>query len=212
MRNFIFLGAPGSGKGTQSDHLVKKFGFMHISTGNIIRYNIKQNTPLGILCQQYSDQGKLVPDHIMIQMVENHLQTVIGDLIWDGFPRTITQAKKLDQLLQKLNIKVNHTLYFEIDEAKLIKRITGRLTCPNCGITYHKTAAPPKVAWFCDDDKTPLIKRKDDNEEKIKIRLAVYHSDTAPLIKYYLNQQVLTVIDANMEGNAVWDQIMAVLK
>ncbi|ELL44436.1 adenylate kinase [Spiroplasma melliferum] len=212
MRNFILLGAPGSGKGTQSDHLVKKFGFTHISTGNIIRDNIKQKTPLGILCQQYADQGKLVPDDIMIQMVENHLQIVSGDLIWDGFPRTIAQAKKLDQLLQKLNSKVDHTLYFEIDEAKLIERITGRLTCLTCGRTYHKTALPPKVAWICDDDQTPLVQRKDDNEEKIKIRLAAYHADTAPLIEYYLNQQVLTVIDADMEGHAVWDQIMAVLK
>ncbi|WP_425379338.1 adenylate kinase [Spiroplasma endosymbiont of Polydrusus pterygomalis] len=212
MRNFILLGAPGSGKGTQSDHLIKAFGFTHISTGDIIRDNIAQKTLLGILCQQYSEQGKLVPDDIMIQMVENNLQTVTGDLIWDGFPRTIAQAEKLDQLLHKLNSKVDHTLYFEIDETKLVERITGRLTCPTCGRTYHKTAVPPKVAGVCDDDQTPLVQRKDDSEEKIKIRLSAYHADTAPLIEYYLHQQVLTVIDADMEGPAVWGQIMAVLK
>ncbi|MBW3058153.1 nucleoside monophosphate kinase [Spiroplasma poulsonii] len=212
MRNIILLGAPGSGKGTQSEHLVKQFGFTHLSTGNIIRDNINQKTPSGLLCQQYSEQGKLVPDDLMIEMVEQHLQTISGDLIWDGFPRTITQAAKLDQLLQKLNSKIDHTLYFEIDERKLFDRIVGRLTCPTCGRTYHRTAFPPKVEWVCDDDQTPLVQRKDDSEEKIKIRLAAYQNDTAPLVQYYLNQQVLTVIDADMEGHAVWDQIMAVLK
>ncbi|WP_374696344.1 adenylate kinase family protein [Spiroplasma endosymbiont of Polydrusus formosus] len=212
MRTFILLGAPGSGKGTQSDHLVKAFGFTHISTGDIIRDNIAQKNPPGILCQQYLEQGKLVPDDIIIKMVENHLQKVTGDLIWDGFPRTIAQAEKLDQLLHNLNSKVDHTLYFKIDETKLVARIMGRLTCSTCGRTYHKTAVPPKVAGVCDDDKTPLVQRKDDNKEKIKIRLAGYHTDTVPLIEYYLHQQVLTIIDADMEGSAVWDQIMAVLK
>lgn len=212
MRNIILLGAPGSGKGTQSEHLVKQFGFTHLSTGNIIRDNINQKTPSGLLCQQYSEQGKLVPDDLMIEMVEQHLQTISGDLIWDGFPRTITQAAKLDQLLQKLNSKIDHTLYFEIDERKLFDRIVGRLTCPTCGRTYHRTAFRPKVEWVCDDDQTPLVQRKDDSEEKIKIRLAAYQNDTAPLVQYYLNQQVLTIIDADMEGHAVWGQIMAVLK
>ncbi|WP_425380302.1 adenylate kinase [Spiroplasma endosymbiont of Stenodema calcarata] len=212
MRNIILLGAPGSGKGTQSEYLVKQFGFTHLSTGNIIRDNIERKTPLGVLCQQYSEQGQLVPDDIMIQMVENHLQTITGDLIWDGFPRTIIQAEKLDQLLQKLHSKIDYTLYFEINEKKIIERIIGRLTCPTCGLTYHKTALPPKVQGVCDNDQTPLVQRKDDNEAKIKIRLAAYHNDTAPLVQYYLNKQVLTVIDADMEGHAVWDQIMAVLK
>lgn len=145
MRNIILLGAPGSGKGTQSEHLVKQFGFTHLSTGNIIRDNINRKTPSGLLCQQYSEQGKLVPDDLIIEMVEQHLQTISGDLIWDGFPRTITQAEKLDQLLQKLNSKIDHTLYFEIDERKLVDRIVGRLTCPTCGRAYHRTAFPPKV-------------------------------------------------------------------
>lgn len=212
MRNIILLGAPGSGKGTQSEHLIKEFGFKHISTGNIIRANIENNTEWGKICQQYSEQGKLVPDDIMIKMVEEHLTTVSGDLIWDGFPRTLAQAEKLDQLLQKFNAKINHTLYFEIDETKLVSRITGRLICPTCGRTYHKEAFPPKVKWLCDVDQTPLVQRKDDTEEKIKVRLEAYKKDTEPLVQYYLNQQCLTVIDADMEGHAVWDQIMAVLK
>lgn len=212
MRNFILLAPPGGGKGTQSEYLVKKLNFTHISTGNIIRNNIKHKTPLGILCWQYYEQGKLVPDDIMIKIVENHLKIVTDDLIWDGFPRTIAQAKKLDKLLKKWNSKVNNVLYFKINEEKLIDRIIGRLICPICGQIYHKTAIKPKIEWICDNDKTSLVQRKDDNEEKIKIRLKIYHNDTAPLIAYYLNRQLLTVINANMEEHVIWNQIITVLK
>ncbi|AGM24800.1 adenylate kinase [Spiroplasma chrysopicola] len=212
MKNIILLGAPGSGKGTQSEHLIKEYGFHHLSTGDIIRKNIHDNTEYGQLCKKYSEEGKLVPDDIMIAMVEDHLKNLQGSIIWDGFPRTINQAQKLDELLAKLGRKINHTLYFEIDESKIIARITGRRICPKCGKTYHLTALPPKQAGLCDFDGSTLIQRADDSADKITVRLVAYHKDTAPLVAYYLHQQNLTVIDADMTGNAVWDQIVAVLK
>ncbi|WP_368486249.1 adenylate kinase [Spiroplasma sp. DGKH1] len=212
MRNIILLGAPGSGKGTQSEKIIAQFGYNHISTGDIIRDNIRNNTAKGNLAKKYSEQGKLVPDDLMIEMLEDYLQTVQGDIIWDGFPRTVNQAEKLDELLAKRNAKVDYTLYFEIAESKLIDRITGRLTCPTCKRTYHITFHPPKVAGICDYDQTPLVRRADDTAEKVQVRLAEYKRDTEPLVQYYLNKQNLSVIDADMEGDAVWNQIVAIIK
>lgn len=211
MKNFVLLGAPGSGKGTQSYNLVEKFGFIHISTGNIIRnINIK-NKKLNILFDNYYNQGKLIPDDIIIKIIENYLHKIIGNLIWDGFPRTIIQAKKFEKLLKKMNSSINHVFYFKIDENKLIKRIIDRLICSFCGRIYNKINLLPKILWICNDDKKALIKRKDDNEEKIKIRLKIYNSITFPLIEYYLNKKKLTVINADMEKDKVWNQIMNIL-
>jgi len=181
--NLIFLGPPGAGKGTQAKVLEERFGYRQVSTGDILRANRREQTPLGIEAQSYMDRGALVPDDLIIRMMEPVLDAA-GNVILDGFPRTVAQAQALDDLLRRKK-KSAVAVLFDVDRNVLTERLTGRWTHEASGRTYHVVHNPPKVAGIDDETGEPLIQRPDDKEETIRTRLAVYDEQTAPLIAYY---------------------------
>ena len=182
--NLIFLGPPGAGKGTQAKVLEERFGYRQISTGDILRANVRGGTPLGVEAKGYMDRGELVPDDLIIRMVERELETNPGEVILDGFPRTVPQAEALDALLERLNRNAVG-ISFDVDNDVLTERLTGRWTHSASGRTYHVKHNPPKVAGIDDVTGEPLIQRPDDKPETIRTRLAEYDQKTAPLIGYY---------------------------
>ncbi len=181
--NLIFLGPPGAGKGTQAKVLEDRFGYRHVSTGDILRANVREATPLGIEAKGYMDSGALVPDELIIRMMEPVFDQP-GNIILDGFPRTVAQAQALDDLLRRKNRSAKAIL-FDVDTDVLTERLTGRWTHAASGRTYHVRHNPPVVAGLDDVTQEPLIQRKDDQKETIRTRLAVYEDETAPLIAYY---------------------------
>jgi adenylate kinase len=182
----ILLGPPGGGKGTQAVALSKKLQLAHISTGDILRENLRNQTSLGLEAKKYMDSGKLVPDPLVIQMLLDRIgaKDCKKGYILDGFPRTLSQAKALDEHLQKSQSQVI-TLNLDIKDDLLVQRITGRLVCKKCGAPFHKTFLPPKTENVCDLCQGELYHRADDKEEVVKERLAAYHKQTEPLIHYY---------------------------
>ncbi|HTW84917.1 MAG TPA: adenylate kinase [Candidatus Sulfotelmatobacter sp.] len=181
--NLIFLGPPGAGKGTQAKVLEERYGYRQISTGDILRRNVAEGTPLGVEAKGFMDRGDLVPDDLIIRMMEHELANP-ADVILDGFPRTVPQAEALDALLDRLHRSAIAVL-FDVDMSVLLERLTGRWTHAPSGRTYHAVHNPPRVP-FCDDvTGEPLIQRPDDTEATIRKRLAVYEEQTAPLIAYY---------------------------
>jgi adenylate kinase len=181
--NLIFLGPPGAGKGTQAKALEERFGYRQVSTGDILRANVREGTPLGVEAKGYMDSGKLVPDELIIRMMEPVLDAA-GDVILDGFPRTTTQAEALDELLRRKR-KSAAAVLFAVDPSVLTERLTGRWTHAASGRTYHVRHNPPKLPGIDDQTGEPLIQRPDDKEETIRTRLAEYDALTAPLIAYY---------------------------
>ncbi len=181
--NFIFLGPPGAGKGTQAKILEERHGYRQISTGDILRGNVRRGTPLGAEAKGYMDSGGLVPDDLIIRMMDAELDQP-GDVILDGFPRTGPQAQALDELLARKGRSAVAVL-FDVDLSVLTDRLTGRWTHVASGRTYHERHAPPKTAGVDDVTGEPLIQREDDKEDTIRTRLAVYSENTAPLIAYY---------------------------
>jgi adenylate kinase len=181
--NLIFLGPPGAGKGTQAKVLEERFGYRQISTGDILRANKRDKTPLGLEAQSYMDRGALVPDDLIIRMMEPVLDAP-GEVILDGFPRTVAQAQALDDLLRRKQ-KSAVAVLFDVDRDVLTGRLTGRWTHEASGRTYHTEHNPPKTARIDDVTGEPLIQRPDDKEETIRTRLAVYDEQTSPLIAYY---------------------------
>jgi adenylate kinase len=181
--NLIFLGPPGAGKGTQAKALEERFGYRQVSTGDILRANVREGTPLGVEAKGYMDSGKLVPDELIIRMMEPVLDAA-GDVILDGFPRTTTQAEVLDELLRRKR-KSAAAVLFAVDPSVLTERLTGRWTHAASGRTYHVRHNPPKLPGIDDQTGEPLIQRPDDKEETIRTRLAEYDALTAPLIAYY---------------------------
>ncbi|MDQ6943182.1 MAG: adenylate kinase [Candidatus Eremiobacteraeota bacterium] len=181
--NLIFLGPPGAGKGTQAKVLEERFGYRQISTGDILRANRRDKTPLGLEAQSYMDRGALVPDDVIIRMMEPVLDAA-GNVILDGFPRTVAQAQAFDDLLRRKG-KSAVAVVFDVDRDVLMDRLTGRWTHEPSGRTYHAKHNPPKVAGIDDVTGEPLIQRPDDREETVRTRFAVYDEQTAPLIAYY---------------------------
>lgn len=181
--NLIFLGPPGAGKGTQAKALEERFGYRQVSTGDILRANVREGTPLGVEAKGYMDSGKLVPDELIIRMMEPVLDAA-GDVILDGFPRTTTQAEALDELLRRKR-KSAAAVLFAVDPSVLTERLTGRWTHAASGRTYPVRHNPPNLPGIDDQTGEPLIQRHDDKEETIRTRLAEYDALTAPLIAYY---------------------------
>jgi adenylate kinase len=179
----VFLGPPGAGKGTQAKILEDRFGYRQISTGDILRRNRAEKTPLGLEAQSYMDAGKLVPDDLVIRMVEAELANV-DNVIVDGFPRTIPQAEAFDELLERKGRK-SVAVIFDVDYSVLAERITGRWSNPRTGRVYHEKFNPPKVAGIDDEDGGPLVQRPDDAPDVVTKRLEVYDRETAPLIEHY---------------------------
>jgi adenylate kinase len=196
--HLIFLGPPGAGKGTIAAKIKEAYGIAHISTGDILRENVKQGTPLGKLAERYMQAGDLVPDDIIVEMVENRLQEpdCSEGFILDGFPRTLPQAEALDRILKKLKTKVDAVILLEVDDETIVKRLSGRRVCPKCGAIYNVSFNPPKADSLCDHCGERVIQRNDDKEEVVRQRLAVYRERTAPLIDYYLRKGILKKVEA----------------
>ncbi|RUM59484.1 MAG: adenylate kinase [Persephonella sp.] len=204
-KTIIFLGAPGAGKGTQAQRLSEEKGFIQVSTGDILRANVKNKTELGKKAKEYMEAGQLVPDELIISMIEDELRKLEGkDIILDGFPRTVKQAEALEDLLKKLGRSLDYVILFDVSDEEVIKRITGRRIDPKTGKVYHMIYNPPPA-------DVKVIQREDDKEEVVKKRLEVYHSQTAPLIDYYEKRGRLVRIDASTDPNKVYEELIKVI-
>ena len=209
----ILLGAPGAGKGTQAKQIADKYKIPHISTGDIFRANIKNNTELGQKAKQYMDQGLLVPDELTCDLVMDRIKQddCKNGFILDGFPRTIPQAEALDAALDKINEKMDYAINVDVPDENIVNRMGGRRCCLNCGATYHVVTIPTKVEGICDRCGSPVVLRDDDKPETVQKRLTVYHDQTQPLIDYYEKQSILKTVDGTKSMEAVFDDITAIL-
>lgn len=201
----ILIGPPGAGKGTQAESIKKKCSVAHISTGDILRANVKAGTELGKNAKSYMDSGKLVPDEVIIAMMEGRLQEPDAKegFLLDGFPRTTPQAEALDKLLEKLALKLDAVVELEISDDVVVGRLTSRRVCKSCGEIYNTVMKPSKIEGVCDKCSGEVIQRDDDKEEVIRNRLSVFHMQTAPLIEYYRNKGLLLTVDATGEKDSV---------
>lgn len=209
----VLLGPPGAGKGTQAKSISNRYSIPHISTGDIFRKNISENTPLGIEAKSYMDNGQLVPDEVTINMVKDRLQQddCKNGYLLDGFPRTVHQAEALDNFLTEREESIDTALLIEVPKEFILERITGRRVCPSCGASYHIKFNPPTNDGKCDLCGSDVIQRKDDTEETVKERLDVYENQTQPLIDFYKNKKQLSVVDGTQAINEVFESICKIL-
>ena len=209
----IMLGAPGAGKGTQADKICAKYNIPHISTGDIFRANIKNNTELGQKAKSYMDKGELVPDELVVDLVVDRIKAddCTNGYVLDGFPRTIPQAEALDAALAAINDKVDYAINVEVPDENIINRMSGRRACVACGATYHIVHIPTSVEGVCDKWGADLILRDDDKPETVKNRLNVYHEQTQPLIDYYTAKNVLHEVDGTKAMEDVFSSIVSIL-
>ena len=207
------LGSPGAGKGTQAKRIAAKFSIPHISTGDIFRANIKNNTPLGAKAKSYMDKGELVPDELVIELIMDRFaqDDCVNGYVLDGFPRTIPQAEELDKALKSVNDNLDYAIDVEVPDDNIINRMSGRRACVNCGATYHIVHNPPKVENECDTCNGELILRDDDKPETVKNRLDVYHTQTEPLLKYYTEKGILYTVDGTQDMDTVFDSICKIV-
>ncbi|MCD6183598.1 MAG: adenylate kinase [Thermovirga sp.] len=210
----IFLGPPGAGKGTQAAVISKRFGIAHISTGDILRENVSKKTDLGIQAQKYMEAGQLVPDDVIVAMVESRLQEkdCQAGFILDGFPRTVVQAEALDKLLGKLDIELDGIIYFDVPDEVVVKRLSGRRICKSCGAIYNIHSQPPKKDGVCDLCGGELYQRSDDEELVVMNRLKVYKELTTPLISYYENSDKFIKVDASQDSSVVVEAIVEAVR
>lgn len=205
----IMLGAPGAGKGTQAKKIAAKYGIPHISTGDIFRANIKNGTELGKKAKTYMDQGLLVPDELVVDLVVDRVNQddCKNGYVLDGFPRTIPQAEALTEALEKMGEKVDFAIDVNVPDENIVKRMGGRRACVTCGATYHMVYAPTKKEGICDTCGGELILRDDDKPETVQKRLNVYHDQTQPLIDYYTSQGILRTVDGTVDIDDVFRAI-----
>ncbi len=210
----ILMGPPGAGKGTQAEFLIDHYKIPHISTGDMFRAAIKQQTPLGMKAKEYMDSGALVPDEVTIGIVAERLAQAdcANGFLLDGFPRTAAQADALAKILSDLNMKLDGVINIEVDNKILIDRLTGRRVCRQCGATFHQIFNPPKQESVCDKCSGELYQRSDDTLETAQNRLKVYNDQTEPLIAYYSKQGLLKRIQGDQEIEQVFRDILAVLE
>lgn len=209
----VMLGGPGAGKGTQAKIIAQKYDIPHISTGDIFRANIKEGTPLGLKAKSYMDQGALVPDELVIDLVSDRLtwDDAKDGFVLDGFPRTIPQAQALEEALKGMGTSIDYAIDIEVPDQKIIDRMGGRRACVSCGATYHLVNIPPKNPGICDKCGSELILRDDDKPETVKKRLDVYHEQTQPLIDFYREKDLLREIDGTQKMEEVFESIQAIL-
>ena len=209
----VLLGPPGAGKGTQAKSISNRYSIPHISTGDIFRKNISENTPLGIEAKKHIDKGQLVPDEVTINMVKDRLQQddCKNGYLLDGFPRTVNQAEALQEFLLGRNEGIDTALLIEVPTGFILERMTGRRVCPSCGASYHIKFNPPNVAGKCDVCGSDVIQRKDDTEETVSERLDVYERQTQPLIDFYKERNLLSIVDGTKAINEVFEGICNIL-
>lgn len=209
----VFLGAPGVGKGTQADRVTAQFGWPKVSTGDLLREAVRKQTELGIEAKKSMDAGKLVPDTVVIGMVREKLAEpgCQNGFVLDGFPRTVPQAEELQRLLNARSLNLDRVINFRVSREDVVRRLSGRRSCPQCQSVFHIDFAPPKVGGQCDRCGTALVQRSDDKPETIEARLKVYDEQTAPLIAYYQKKGLLSDLDGSGEMTAVYERLSAVL-
>ncbi|MBA3612303.1 MAG: adenylate kinase [Nitrospirales bacterium] len=209
----IFLGPPGVGKGTQADFIAKKFGIQKISTGDLLRESVDRRTTLGNEAKLFMERGELVPDNVVIGLVEEKLGSpeCRNGFLLDGFPRTVAQADKLSSFLEGNGEAIDRVVYFSLPQADIIERISGRRSCPKCKAVYHLKSIPPKKEGVCNECEMPLMQRNDDKPETIQSRLVVYQKQTEPLIQYYKDRGILSELDGSGVVSAVQERLVALL-
>lgn len=209
----IMLGAPGAGKGTQAKKIAEKYKIPHISTGDIFRANIKSGTELGNKAKTYMDQGMLVPDELVVDLVVDRVkqEDCANGYVLDGFPRTIPQAEALDTALEAIGEKIDYAINVEVPDENIVSRMSGRRACVACGATYHLVHIPPKTEGLCDTCGKELILRDDDKPETVEKRLKVYHDQTQPLIDYFTKKNVLVEVDGTVDMADVFAAIVKIL-
>ena len=211
--NIVFLGPPGAGKGTHAQRLMKELGIPQISTGDMFRRAIREQTPTGLDAKRYIDKGELVPDEVVVAMVKERLAEpdCQHGYILDGFPRTIPQAEKLTEALKAENSALDYAIDVDVPDENIINRMSGRRACLKCGMTYHISYAAPKQDGVCDKCGADLVLREDDKPETVKKRLDVYHTQTKPLIDYYRNENILRSVDGTQDMEDVFRDITKIL-
>ena len=211
--NILIMGPAGSGKGTMSDYIVKEFNIPHISTGDMLRENVKNQTLLGIQAKVLMDQGKLVPDDVVNAMVKERLlqDDCKNGFLMDGFPRTLNQAQALEEICATIGKPIDKVINLEVDFDALATRITGRRVCKNCKATYHITFNKPKVEGICDICGSPLVQRSDDTIEQLKVRLQEHEKNTKPALEFYGAKGLVQDIDASAQMETVWASIKSAL-
>ncbi len=214
---FIFLGPPGSGKGTQTSRLADKLSIPHIDTGSLLRKNIQDGTELGVIAKGYIDKGQLVPLKVVADVIKDRLSKddCANGYILDGFPRSVEQAEALKQImadLGKFSLKDDAmAVYFDIDNEVLIQRLINRRSCPNCGTIYNLISNPPKIMDYCDICETKLTIRKDDNEETARARFETYEKETAPLYDYFKQMGILKELNADVPIVDMWENLKKII-
>ena len=209
----IFLGPPGVGKGTQADFIAQKYKIPKLSTGDLLRESVANETPLGKEAKGYMTRGELVPDAVVVGLVEEKLTSpeCQKGFLLDGFPRTVAQADQLSSYLASTGKGLDRVVYFSLSEDEIIRRISGRRSCPECKAVYHLESVPPKQAGICDACGKSLIQRNDDKPETVESRLAVYQEQTAPLVEYYKSRNILGELDGAGLVSAVQERLVALL-
>ena len=212
-KNIILMGPPGAGKGTLAKQLKSALNLVHISTGDMFRDNIKAGTPLGVLAKSYIDHGDLVPDQVTIDMLKARLseKDCENGFLLDGFPRTLPQAEALEKLSKEINRPIEVVVNLDCDNEELIRRISGRRVCKNCGAPYHIVTMKPKVEGVCDLCGGPLYQRADDNEEALKVRLDHYVKDTKPLLDFYKERGLLENFNSLVGSVELFNQVSTYL-
>ncbi len=210
--NLIFLGPPGSGKGTQATRLSARLGLVHLSTGDMLREAVRNETPLGKQADAYMNRGELVPDSLIIGLIEQKISH--GDLkagfILDGFPRTVPQAESLKHMLHQNRMELDRAVLFEVPDAEIVRRLSGRWHCPVCNAGYNYPMQLPKVTGKCDKDGSELQRRPDDEEAVVRNRLEVYKKQTKPIEEYYRKESLLAAIKADVSPDSVFQELLSV--
>lgn len=207
----VFLGPPGAGKGTQAKLLSQRMGFLHLSTGDLLREAVKNQTPLGKKAKEYMDRGELVPDELIVQLIEETMPKD-DNVILDGFPRTVNQALALEEMLKGKGEKISKVLFFDVPDEVIIDRLSGRRVCSKCGAVYHVKYNPPKVEGMCDLCGGSLMQRDDDKEEVVKKRLEVYRKQTQPLIEFYQERGIIYKLDAGKGVEELFEEVKGLVR